>query len=232
VVWISVSWIWLLTGAMSLVISVLMLPSLLQVAGIGSLSHAGGLVIGALVLVLLAAVYVVLPAVLLLFYRSPHVAATCRERGAHHQWTDGVPQQVVTLVILWLAASASVAVMPAYNWLMPFFGALATGSAGAAAWAAVGLLCVVLAVGSARRRPWALTAGLVLAGAGTLSAVVTSALVEPSAMVAAMQLPAEQQALMSGLENVGRWPVMLFWLIVGGSFVLYLMRLRPVFSDD
>lgn len=230
-VWLSVAWIWLLTGALSLLVSVVMLPSLLHAAGADSLPRAAALLVGVVTISALAVIYVVLPVALLLFYRSPHVEATCRTRGPERQWTDGVPRRIVTLVVLWLAVAISAAVMPAYNWVTPFFGAVFSGAAGAVVWIGCAIGCVVLAAGTAKRRRWSWNAALVLTAAAAISTLVTFARVDLGSFIDAMGLPADQAALMVGLRSIARWQVVGFWILVWAPFAVYLWRLRADYSD-
>jgi hypothetical protein len=82
-------------------------------------------------LLFMSVVLVALPAVLVFFYRSPHVKATCELRDPVRRWTDACPLPVLGVAcLLWLGA-AMIALMPiAYRGVMPFFGVLLSGWAG------------------------------------------------------------------------------------------------------
>ena len=75
--------------------------------------------------------YVVLPGVWLLFYRSPHVKATCEAHDPVPRWTDACPLPVLT-VSLWLALGVPMLLlMPViYHGVLPFFGVFISGGAG------------------------------------------------------------------------------------------------------
>ncbi len=72
--------------------------------------------------------YVVLPGVWFLFYRSPHVKATCEAHDPVPRWTDACPLPVLT-VSVWLALGVPMLLlMPViYNGVLPFFGVFISG---------------------------------------------------------------------------------------------------------
>ena len=119
--------------------------------------------------------------------------------------------------------------MPAYWFVMPFFGVVLNGAGGAAVWAVILAGCVVLAWGSVRRAPWAWWGGVVAIVLGTLSSVITAVHVDPAAFILAMNLPGQQAALLSEIAMPGRWMMALSCLVVWGSFLAYLMTVRRFF---
>ena len=118
---LSLSWIWLVTGVCNFLLTLVLLPMLLETV---TSDYPPEIVpfITAFVVVFTGVISVVLPGAFLLFFRSPHVAATCRDRGSRRQWTDGLPDRLLTFAIVWALMAVSVIVMPAYGWVFPFFG--------------------------------------------------------------------------------------------------------------
>jgi hypothetical protein len=228
--WLSVGWIWLLTGVLSVVASWLLMPALLRTAGAGALSAGTQWLIVAVTSAFLLVIYVLLPAAILLFYRSPHVEATCAQRGPAEQWTDNLAPRLLTLAVLWALVASSAAVMPAYGWVFPFFGRVLAGTSGAVLWLMVAGLSLVLAVGAARGRYAAWWGSIVLTLASMVTTVWTFAGVDLGAFFDAMRLAPEQGQLFQGLAGIGRAPAVVFWLVVWISFLVYLIGLRRFFQ--
>ncbi len=227
---LSLSWIWLVTGICSMVVGAWLVPVMLRGMVAGSeLPPNFVFVVGLVVFGVIGILYVLLPGAFVLFYRSPHVVATCRARDPQPQWTDDLPPRLLTLVIVWALAAVSVLVMPAYGFVVPFFGVVLSGASGAVVWFAILAGCVALAWGSARRAPWAWWGGFVAIILATLSSVITAVCADPAEFVLAMGLPEEQMVLLSGIAMPGRWVMVLVWVVVWGTFLGYLMTVRRFF---
>jgi hypothetical protein len=227
---LSLSWIWLVTGICSMVVGAWLVPVMLRGMVAGSdLPPNFVFVVSLVVFGVIGFLYVLLPGAFVLFYRSPHVVATCRARDSQPQWTDDLPPRLLTLVIVWALAAVSVLVMPAYGFVVPFFGVVLSGASGAVVWFAILAGCVALAWGSARRAPWAWWGGFVAVVVATLSSVITAVCVDPAKFVLAMGLPEEQMVLLSGIVMPGRWVMALIWVVVWGTFLGYLMTVRRFF---
>jgi len=227
---LSLSWIWLVTGICSMVVAAWLVPAMLRgMAASSDLPSNFVFIINLVIFGIIGFLYVILPGAFVLFYRSPHVAATCRARDRSPQWTDDLPRRLLTLVIVWALAAVSVLMMPAYGFVAPFFGIVLNGASGAAVWAAILAGCVVLTWGSARRAPWAWWGGVAAIILAALSSVITAARVDPAEFVLAMGLPEEQLVLLSGIAMPGRWVMALVWVVVWGTFLAYLMTVRRFF---
>jgi len=228
---LSLSWVWLLTGLCSLILAGVLLPAML-----GTTSSSAGLPSGIMQLVaavtfgVLVVLYVVLPGAFVLFYRSPHVAATCRAKDDRPQWTDDCPPPVLSLAVVWALAAASIFVMPAYRFVMPFFGILIDGGAGAAMWAAALIVCAALAWGTCRRAPWAWWGGLTATVVAAASTVLTFARISLHDFYVALDLPSDQLALMSSLPTPRPSVTAVLWAVIWGSFVVYLITVRKFFG--
>jgi hypothetical protein len=166
------------------------------------------------------------------------VAATCRVRHPEPQWIDDCPQKLLTLMVVWVLAAVSVLLMPAYDFIFPLFGIVLTGANGAALWILVLAACVVLAVGTCRRTPWAWWGGMALTLAGTLSSILVVLRLDLSEIMTLMSLPEDQVAMMETVPVLEGWVIALGTLLVWGTFIVYLMTLRryfasaPVAADD
>jgi len=227
---LSLSWIWLLTGICSLIIGMLVIPAVVRGTGVADGIPPG--MVSLIVLVIFGVVglfYVVMPGALVLFYRSPHVAATCRARHPEPQWIDDCPPKLLTLMIVWVLGAVSVLLMPAYDFIFPLFGKVLTGAGGAVLWTLVLAACVGLAFGTCRRAPWAWWSGVALTVAAALSSSLVALRYDLTEITALMRLPEEQVTMISGLGLPDGWPMALINAVVWGTFLVYLMTLRRFF---
>jgi hypothetical protein len=102
--------------------------------------------------IFLGLLYLVLPLILLLFYRGANVQATFEAKDPSLPWTDRVPIHVLALSLLFGFSAAGSLVGLSYR-VFPFFGRLLTGAPAILAILASSALCAVLARGLYRRRP-------------------------------------------------------------------------------
>jgi len=230
VLMLSISRIWLATGICSVVVTAFLLPGMLR----GFPATAGlppdvVLAVTAVVLAILSLFYVVLPAAFVLFYRSPDVVATCRQRDPERQFGDESPPRLLTLAALWGLGAVSVLVMPAYDWIFPFFGRLLRGGAGVVPWLAVFGVCCGLAWGSYRRRPWAWWGGVAATVAAAAATVLTSIRIGPEAVVSALPLAEDEMELLASITWPEPWVIIALWVVTWASMLGYLLTLRSEF---
>lgn len=130
---VAVSGLWLVGGIVGTIATAVLLPSL-----------APGLPLVRIV-VFVAALFVLVPLALFLFYNRLDVGVTCDRRDPKRRWTDRVPLAVLALVIvmaftaLWLLVNLS-------NPIVPLFGTMLTGGPAAITLLAIAALCAFLAV--------------------------------------------------------------------------------------
>ena len=117
------------------------------------------------------------PLAAVLFFRSPHVLATCAARDPRPRWTDRCPTAVVALVIT--SALTAISILPGLlgpRAVVPAFGTLVTGTPARLAQAAFAGALVFSAWSLARmeRRGWlvAFVASAVAAGDNHTCALV------------------------------------------------------------
>lgn len=130
-----VSWMWLLVGVIGIVVLTITLPNLLKnMAETQGSSQTESLqtVVLSFVGFFAFVFYLLIPGVLVLFYRSPHVKMTCEVKDPRERWTDKCPLPVLALSFLYAMGVLMLAIiMPAFNFIFPFFGTLLTGLPGA-----------------------------------------------------------------------------------------------------
>lgn len=229
---LSIAWLWLITGVCTLALLWLAAPSLW-----GDLAAGAGLDGGSITFVIiginlfLSAIYVLLPATMVLFFRSPHVIATCLRRDAKPTWASRCPQQLLSLAVTFVLCGLSIIAVPSYGYVFPCFGVVLSGGAGAVCWAIALILCFALAWGTIRREPWAWWTAVVSCILAAISSVVTFAWVDREVVFSAMDLAPDQLLIMEYLWPGKPWIHIVFWLALWGSLLAYLMVVRPLFGD-
>lgn len=137
------SWSWLLVGIFTVAAMAFFLPTMMSAIeaqpGAAPMPEEAKMVMMVITFVMMGGLMVVLPAVWLFFYRSPHVKATCEARDPVRRWTDACPLPVLA-VCLWLGfGAATTLLMPVgYGGVLPFFGEFLTGAAGTAGYLVLG----------------------------------------------------------------------------------------------
>jgi hypothetical protein len=135
------SWAWLVTGVLAMGGMLVFLPKVFQsIPGGGQAMPPAALAVAMVVaFVTIGLLFIVVPGVLVLFYRSKHVKATCEARDHVPRWTDACPLPVLGLS-LWLAFAAInlLAIPVIMNGVFPVFGTLLSGWSGS-------LVCVAVA---------------------------------------------------------------------------------------
>ena len=134
-----IAWSWLAFGIITMVIMAAWLPSILKTSQTqGQQVPEAALLVGMIVaLIFMSILFIVVPAVLVIFYRSPHVKATCEARDPSPSWTEACPLPVLGLTLwLGLAAVGSLAMPLSTHGVLPVFGKVLSGPGG--------ILCCVL----------------------------------------------------------------------------------------
>jgi hypothetical protein len=172
-----------------------------------------------------------MPAAFVLFYRSHHVVATCRMRDPGPSRIADAPSHILSLVLIYVLGAVSVLTMPAYDFVMPVFGTVLSGLAGAMGWVFVLVLLGYLVWATLDRDPrawWVAVAATVVA----MMATTVSALAIPIDMVLEMMdLPADQVAIVRAMGLPGPMGLVLLSVIAWASFLGYLWYTRRFFAD-
>jgi hypothetical protein len=227
------SWLWLITGVAATVVSMWMLPAVWsQLVAMSDLPPQSLLYIQLTTWLALCFLNVGLPAAFLLFYRSPHVAATCRALDPGPSWVDDCPSHILSLALIYAGGAVSVFVTPAYNFALPLFGVVLNGATGAVAWAVILGLLTGLAWGTCRRDIRAWWVGLAAAVFGTCATTVNVAMVPFAVTLERMELPPTERALMEGLGLLGPTGLALLSLVVWGTFLAYLLYVKRFFVQS
>jgi hypothetical protein len=225
------SWLWLITGICTVLLVWSAFPSLWhELAAAAGIDDRTARMVAIGINLVLGVVWVLLPGAFVIFFRSPDVVATCRERDPDPGWVGRSPQRLLALAAAYVLCALSLAAMPSYGFVFPLFGLVLSGAAGALCWAAVFALCLALAWGTLRGELWAWRTAMTGCVLAALSWVTTSALVEPPEILDAMSLPPEQRVIMELIWPAEAWIHVAGWLVIWGSLAVYLFTVRGLFQ--
>ena len=181
-------------------------------------------------------IYLVLPALFLLFYHRASVRATCRRRDPQIRWTDRCPMPVLAICILHAMAALCMPSMGGvYGWVIPVFGVLLSGAVGAAVTVLLALVLAWLACGTYRLQMAAWWGTLLLWLAGILNMLAFSPaglreMYEKIGMPAAQLEMMQKSGMIESLSRAMPW----MGLVGGVAWLGYLLYVRRYFvrSDD
>ncbi|HEU6449387.1 MAG TPA: hypothetical protein VFV23_13225 [Verrucomicrobiae bacterium] len=228
------AWVWLVIGIVTMAGMIIWLPKFF--ANIrdnmppNQPPMPGGaeiFVIGFMIL-FLGFFFILLPAVWVFFYRSPHVKATCEARDPEARWTDACPLPVLVMPALTLfSLPLMVLIGLSGNCVMPFFGVFISGITAGAFCIAIGALSVYFSWLIYRLQPlgwWLALTAMVLF---MISGWLTFARHDLAEMYQLMNFPPEQIELIqkTGMPDLIRW----FMPLSAAPFVIYLLFIKRYF---
>ncbi len=222
------SWMWLVVGLVSFVTIV---PPMLRMFNQGlagrQLPPSGAMYAQAIVFAVFCFMYVTLPGAFVLFYRSPHVKATCDAADPHVRWTDKCPLPVLALSLLLAFGSLSMTMTLSYGGVFPFFGMLLTGPPAIVTSLAIGILFAYLAWGTYKLKMSAWWITLIVYTIFLSSSVITFSLIDMMGMYRAMDFPEEQlKAIQQAkvIENMNMPVQMGIWLVLNVGYLLWVRK--------
>lgn len=228
---------WLIMGVLSLAMMAMMLPQMMeairlaQPPGQAPLPEVMLTIIMGIMLLVMAVIFLVLPGVWTLFYRSPHVKATCEARDPVERWTDRCPGPVLS-ISLWLALGVPMmlSVPLAYHGVIPFFGVFLTGVPGTLIYLLLAVIWTYAAWATYRLDPkgwWVTLISFTLFG---ISAVVTYARHDPMEMYSLMGFPEQQLEQMRQFGVMSQRTLIIWSVLFEGLLVGSLLYVRKHFQ--
>ncbi len=224
--------VWFAVGVLTFGFEAYLMPKLLsgmQVEG-SRMSESGMAIATFFVLGFIFVLCVVLPAAFTLFFRSPHVKATCEQRDPKPRWTDRRPLPVLGLSLMLYAGAASMLsgfIFPA----LPFFGRLLTGLPLIAYLVIVSAILLYLAKSIYNLKTAGWTGTLILSILGYVAGAVTffkmdmieyyKALGYSDQAISQMRLAETWQII--GTRTIAV-PMMIISLVVWIGYLLYVRR--------
>lgn len=219
-----VSWMWLLTGIISLIVLVWLMPRITRDLPPGA---SQGVIMGVM-LGTVGVLYVLIPAVLVLFYRSEHVKATCEAHDPKVRWTDRVPLPVLGVSLLLAFGAISTLASLAYA-TIPLFGTILTGVPAMIVTLAIAGLMALISVQLYRLKPQAWWTLLLFQIAGAVVGAITLSQTNFDELYTKMGIMTPQLAALH-LVDLSRDPFL--WVLIGVvwvGFLLFVIYLRRYF---
>ena len=227
-----IAWVWLLTGVFMEFVMAVFLPKMFAHMPSGGQPMPDAVKVVAIIVALgvTAVMFIILPGLLVLFYRSPHVKATCETRDPVTRWTDACPLPVLALsLFLGYGALWMVFMLVAYHAVMPFFGYLLSGLPGGILILAIIALWAYCAwaIYHLKADGWWIT--LIAFGAVLVSAVLTFARIDLMDMYRLMGYPEQQVEQMQQFTFLTGRNMLILMCMSSLPFLVFLLYVKRYF---
>ena len=217
------SWMWLILGISTAATMIWILPRFMaqsppdQTGSVGVVMTCMAIAAGLL--------GIVVPAALILFYRSPHVRATCIALDPHARWTERVALPLLALS-LWMAAAGVMLASMSFYAVLPLGATILTGPVAIAVYIALGIINLYVAWGLYRQSRAAWFTGIAYTIVTAIYAAVVFPRIDYDKLSEAMNFP--RTRVVSDFTGIYRSPVFagylaVFWVLILGYFV-YVYR--------
>ena len=174
---VVLSWMWLIMGVVSFIAFVFlagpMMAASVEQQGQAKLPAEALMMMRIVSGAIMFCIYVLLPAVFLIFYQRASVWAYCQQCDTRTRWTDRCPMPVLAISILMAFTVVTMLWMPLFGCVMPLCGYFVSGVVGTVVIVLIALVMVYLAWGTYRLQIAAWWGTLLLMIAGTVNMVVT-----------------------------------------------------------
>lgn len=229
--WLVASSVWLISGIIGLVFTLLFLPDIYdQMGASGQMPQSVATIVKIATIGFMTVFYVIVPGIFVLFYGSRHVKATCERMDSQVRWTDKCPLPVLAISLMAGFWAACMPFMGFYNWALPFFGYIPTGMAGAAVAIASMLLLVCVAWGVYKLNIKAWWGAVLLTIIWGVSLQVTFSRVVLMEYYEKMNFTAEQLEIIRrcGVTQ-SSWLVLfsLLWVFVALAYLIFARKYFP-----
>jgi hypothetical protein len=220
--------VWLICGICGLIFMFLFIPGMYdQMAKNTQMPQSAVLIMKFTMIGFMTVFYVVIPAALVLFYKSKNVKATCEFRDPQVRWTDKCPLPVLAISFLFGLWAASALFTGFYRGTIPFFGFILSGIPGAAVALVIMLLSAYAAWGTYRLdiNGWWCSLFLIIALA--LSTVITFSRVSIWDLYEKMNFSQQQMDMMKqyGVPQTSTIAVLVgLWSLGLLAYLLYIRR--------
>lgn len=222
------SWIGFIGGLYTLVLMLFIMPDMYNKMGkSGQIPQKMVVIVKCMTITFMTVIYVIIPGIIILFYGSKNVKATCEFRDSQIRWTDKCPLPVLAVSLLFGFWAVSMLFMGFYGWVFPFFGFILSGITGAGA-----VLISMLLFGYVAWRTYKLSikawwCSVLLTVAWALSTIITFSRVSMWNFYEKMNLPEEQLTIIKEY-NMFEGSTMIwlcgFWFVGFLGYLLYTKR--------
>jgi len=220
--------LWLIGGICGLIFMFLFIPGMYdQMAKNTQMPRPAVLIMKSVMIGFMTVFYVVIPAALVLFYKSKNVKATCEFRDPQVRWTDKCPLPVLAISFLFGIWAASALFTGFYRWTIPFFGFILSGIPGATVALVIMLLSAYNAWGTYRLDIKAWWCSVLLIIALALSTAITFSRVSIWDLYEKINFPKQQMDMMkqSGVLQTSTMVVLGgLWSLGLLAYLLYIRR--------
>ena len=226
------AWVWLLAGIFTVGFMAFFLPSIFANSPPGGHQLPEAALVVAMIVALgfTSVIFVVLPCALVLFYRSPHVKATCEARDPVVRWTDACPLPVLALSLLFgISAVSMLPMLVVYHSVIPFFGRLLTGAPGTLLILVMIALWIYCAWATYRLKPAGWWTILIGSGVMMVSTLMTYTRVDLIEMYRLMGYPEQQIVQIQQCSFVKGGNLFLLMLICPLPLFGYLLWVKKYF---
>ena len=219
------SWYWLVIGICAFICVLILLPNMSdQMAGNDDVPKTVTSIIQCVMVGFMAVFYIVIPGLLVLFYRGEDVKATCEHYNPQTRWTDKCPLPVLGAALACALWALLTPMMGASNWAIPFFGTVLTGIAGAVTAVSLCLILIWAAWGLYRLDGKAWWATLLLISAWSISAIITFSTVSTEIYYEKAGMTEQQMEAIKQFDMMSmRWPMVL-WAAFALAYLFWIRR--------
>ena len=222
------SWIWFLAGVGCLILMLVFMPNTQdQLSPKGQLSKEITVIAKYWIPGLMAVIYAIVPAALVLFYGSRNVKATCELRDPLIRWTDKCPLPVLAVSLTYGLGACLMLSRGFYWWAIPFFGFVLSGMAGSIAALINILLLGYVAWGTYKLKITAWWCAILITVAWALSASITLSRVSLWDLYEKMYFPKQQLEIMTQYIMPHYASIALLsrvWVVCIAGYLLYARR--------
>jgi hypothetical protein len=222
-----VGWMWLLVGGCATIGIMIIIPQFMPVT---PQMPASARIFAMTCMAVFGGIFgIAVPLALVLFYRSPHVRATCIAADPVPRWTERIPLPLLALS-LWLAFAAVTMGMTSVYGVLPLPGTILTGLPAVSVYLAIAILLAYVAWGLYQRRVVAWWIGLAYGIATAIYCVAVFPGIDTAAMMRAMRMP--QTPGMPDLGSIYRSPWFYGSLaVIWVAYVGYFLFVRRYLDD-
>ena len=219
------SWYWLIIGICGFLFMLMLIPKLFgEMDTSEEVPKTVGIVIQCVMLGFMTVFYVIIPSLLVLFYRGRDVKATCEHYDPQTRWTDKCPLPVLGAALACASWALCMPMMGTSNWVIPFFGTVLSGITGAIT---VFALCAILAWtawGLYRLDSKAWWTTLLAIGSWSVSAIITFSTVSTELYYEKAGMTDRQMEAIKRFDFLSmRWP-MLLWAAFALAYLFWIRR--------
>lgn len=226
------SWAWLVMGIFMVVAMAVFMPKVFGQMSPGGQPMPNAMMAAMMIFMLgfMSVIFVILPGLLVLFYRSPHVKATCDARDPVTRWTDACPLPVLALSLFLVYGAVSMfLIVLCYHGVMPFFGFLLSGLPGGTLTLVIIAVWVYCAWATYHLNTTGWWTVLITITALLVSAVLTFSRVDLMDMYRLMGYPEQQIELMQRYNYLGSRNMLVLMSIASLPFLGFLLYVKRYF---